>query len=39
MLACDGIFDKLEDKDCVHTAWQQVINPKNHKESLELAKK
>jgi protein phosphatase 2C family protein 2/3 len=37
MLACDGIFDKLEDKDCVHTTWQRVINPTSYKESLELA--
>ena len=21
-LGCDGIFDKMDDKDCVHTIWQ-----------------
>ena len=21
ILGCDGIFDKLDDKDCVHTVW------------------
>jgi protein phosphatase 2C family protein 2/3 len=25
VLGCDGIFDKLEDKDVVHTVWQSVI--------------
>ncbi len=25
-LGCDGIFDKLEDKDVVHTIWQGVIS-------------
>ena len=24
-LGCDGIFDKLDDKDLVHTVWQSVI--------------
>jgi serine/threonine protein phosphatase PrpC len=28
-LGCDGIFDKLEDKDLVHTVWQSVINKSN----------
>lgn len=21
ILGCDGIFDKFEDKDCIHTVW------------------
>jgi len=25
VLGCDGIFDKLEDRDVVHTVWQSVI--------------
>ena len=25
VLGCDGIFDKLEDRDVVHTIWQSVI--------------
>ena len=28
-LGCDGIFDKMEDKDMVHTMWQSVINKSN----------
>jgi len=24
-LACDGVFDRLENKDLVHTIWQSVI--------------
>ena len=26
VLGCDGIFDKLEDKDVAHTVWQSVIS-------------
>lgn len=26
LLGCDGIFDKLEDMDAVHLAWQSVIS-------------
>lgn len=29
VLGCDGIFDKLENKDVVHTIWQKVISPEN----------
>lgn len=29
LLGCDGIFDKFEDKDCVHTVWQNAINQAN----------
>ena len=29
LLGCDGIFDKLDNKDCVHTVWQRVINREN----------
>lgn len=38
ILACDGIFDKLEDRDCVHTVWQKVITKQNCQESIELGK-
>lgn len=27
-LGCDGIFDKMEDKDVAHTIWQSVIPTK-----------
>jgi len=30
-LGCDGIFDKLDDKDFVHTVWQGVV-PKSFPE-------
>lgn len=33
-LGCDGIFDKLEDKDLVHTVWQSVINRSNTNHSI-----
>lgn len=36
LLGCDGIFDKLEDRDCVHTVWQHVINQTNFDKSQEL---
>jgi protein phosphatase 2C family protein 2/3 len=29
VLGCDGIFDKLENKDVVHTIWQKVVTPEN----------
>jgi len=32
-LGCDGIFDKLEDKELVHTVWQSVINESNKNNS------
>lgn len=38
ILGCDGIFDKLDDKDCVHTVWQNTINKKNFLESEQLYK-
>ena len=25
MLGCDGIFDKLENRDCVHLIWQAAL--------------
>lgn len=35
-MGCDGIFDKLEDKDCVHSVWQSCINTKNSEEGIKL---
>lgn len=25
VMGCDGIYDKLSSKDCIHIAWQKVI--------------
>ena len=25
VIGCDGVFDKLSSKDCIHIAWQKVI--------------
>ena len=36
MLGCDGIFDKLEDQDCIHTIWQKVINPNSYSNAISL---
>lgn len=36
LLGCDGIFDKLDDKDCVHTVWQNAINRHNYETSCKL---
>ena len=30
VLGCDGIFDKLDDKDTVHTVWQSTITEANY---------
>jgi len=38
ILGCDGIFDKLDDKDCVHTVWQNAINRANYEMSEKLFK-
>jgi len=35
ILGCDGIFDKLDDKDCVHTVWQRTINERNYTQSVQ----
>lgn len=35
MLGCDGIFDKLDDKDCVHTVWQNAITRSNYEQAME----
>lgn len=24
LIGCDGIFDKLESKDCIHLVWQSI---------------
>jgi protein phosphatase PTC2/3 len=36
ILGCDGIFDKLEDQDCVHIAWQACVNEKNSEQAQKL---
>ena len=25
IMGCDGVFDKLSSKDCIHIAWQKVL--------------
>jgi len=36
-LGCDGIFDKLDDKDLVHTVWQSVIPKSYHEDHINSA--
>ncbi|CDW84725.1 protein phosphatase 2c containing protein [Stylonychia lemnae] len=31
LMGCDGIFDKIETKDCIHLIWQNIQNQNNQK--------
>jgi protein phosphatase 2C family protein 2/3 len=39
IIGCDGIFDKLDDKDCVHTVWQTAITKKTYDQSMQALQK
>ena len=37
-MACDGVFDKLSNKDTVHLVWQTVLTQQNNDPHIQCGK-